>query len=51
MAKKKQKNVRFKISGEQWDIPLPTFILLIIITLALMGLGAWLGFKFGSGSL
>lgn len=46
-----KKPIRFKISDVPWEIPLNVLILLGGITLILMILGAWLGFKFGSGSI
>ena len=45
------KNVKFKIGSEDWEMPLSTLLLLIFLTLVLMLGGAWLGFKFGSGHL
>jgi hypothetical protein len=48
---RKGKIIRFKISGEQWEVPLNVLILLIAITLLLMLLGAWMGFNFGGGKI
>ncbi|MHA7131932.1 hypothetical protein [Algoriphagus namhaensis] len=48
---KKKKSIKFTLGGEKWDIPLPIFILLLLITLVLMLAGAWMGFQFGSGQL
>jgi hypothetical protein len=45
-----KKSVRFKIGDLPWEVPLNIFVLLIVITLALMIGGAYLGFQFGSGS-
>jgi len=41
--------VKFKISGEDWEMPLSVLILLIVLALVLMIGGAWMGFRFGSG--
>ncbi|MDF2156222.1 hypothetical protein [Algoriphagus sp. CAU 1675] len=46
-----KKPVRFKIGDVPWEIPLNIFVLLILITLVLMALGAYMGFRFGSGNL
>lgn len=43
-----KKPVKFKIGAEDWEMPLNVLILLVFITLVLMGLGAWMGFRFGS---
>lgn len=43
-----KKPVKFKIGTEDWEMPLNVLILLLSITLVLMGLGAWMGFRFGS---
>ncbi|MBN7802153.1 hypothetical protein J0A67_14865 [Algoriphagus aestuariicola] len=43
-----KKNVKFKIGSEDWEMPLSTLLLLILITLVLMLGGAWMGFQFGS---
>lgn len=43
-----KKPVKFKIGTEDWEMPLNVLILLVSITLVLMGLGAWMGFRFGS---
>ncbi|MBN7810018.1 hypothetical protein J0A68_03565 [Algoriphagus sp. H41] len=43
-----KKPIKFKIGSEDWEMPLNVLIMLIAITLALMGLGAWMGFQFGS---
>jgi hypothetical protein len=46
-----KKPIRFKIGDVPWEIPLNVLLLLGGITLILMILGAWLGFKFGGGKL
>jgi hypothetical protein len=43
------KPVKFKIGGEDWEMPLSTLLLLIVLTLLLMFGGAWLGYRFGAG--
>ncbi|MDN3203792.1 hypothetical protein [Algoriphagus sediminis] len=48
---KSDRRVKFRVGGEDWDFPLGTFVLLLVITLVLMVGGAWLGFRFGSGGL
>ncbi len=45
------KPVKFKLGGEDWEMPLSTLLLLIFLTLVLMLGGAWLGFQFGSGQV
>ncbi len=44
-----KKPIRFKIGDVPWEIPLNILLLLGVITLILMGAGAYFGFKFGSG--
>lgn len=46
-----KKSIRFKIGDIPWEVPLNVLLLLGGITLLLMILGAWLGFKFGSGTI
>ncbi|MBN3584767.1 hypothetical protein JYB64_20415 [Algoriphagus aestuarii] len=46
-----KKPIRFKIGGEDWEVPLDILILFIAITLLLMGFGAWMGFSFGGGEI
>lgn len=46
-----KKPIRFKIGDVPWEIPLNVLLLVSGITLILMILGAWLGFKFGGGKL
>lgn len=46
-----KKPVKFKIGSEDWEMPLNVLILLIAIMVVLMGLGAFFGFRFGSGQL
>lgn len=41
------KIIKFRIGSEDWEIPLGTLLLLLIITLILMIGGAYMGFKFG----
>jgi len=41
------KNIRFEIGGEQWEMPLGVLLLVGGITLALMLVGGYLGYKFG----
>jgi len=41
------KNIKFKIGSEQWEMPLGVLLLVGGITLALMLGGAYLGFRFG----
>jgi uncharacterized integral membrane protein len=43
-----KKPVKFKIGSEEWEMPLNVIVMLIAITLVLMGVGAWMGFQFGS---
>lgn len=43
-----KKPVKFKIGDVDWEMPLNVLVLLGLITLVLMGLGAWMGFRFGS---
>ncbi len=45
-----KKPVRFKIGGVPWEFPLNVFVLLILITVFLMIIGAYLGYKFGAPS-
>lgn len=45
------KPIKFKIGDVDWEMPLSTLLLLIFLTLVLMGAGAWLGYRFGSGQL
>jgi hypothetical protein len=45
------KPVKFKFGGEDWEMPLSTLLLMILLTLLLMLGGAWLGFQFGAGQL
>lgn len=45
------KPVKFKFGGEDWEMPLSTLLLVILLTLVVMLGGAWLGFQFGSGQL
>jgi hypothetical protein len=44
-----KKTVKFKIGSEDWEMPLNVLLLLGGITLAMMGVGLWMGFQFGSG--
>jgi uncharacterized integral membrane protein len=41
------KIIKFKIGSENWEMPLGVLLLLGGVTLALMAVGAYLGFKFG----
>jgi hypothetical protein len=41
------KNIKFKIGSEQWEMPLGVLLLVGGITLMLMLGGAYLGFRFG----
>ncbi|MCL6258939.1 hypothetical protein M3O96_07575 [Aquiflexum sp. TKW24L] len=41
------KNIKFKIGSEQWEMPLGVMLLVSGITLVLMIGGAYLGFRFG----
>ncbi len=43
-----KKPIKFKIGTEDWEMPLNILILLLAIALVLMGVGAWMGFQFGS---
>lgn len=40
--------IRFKIGDVPWEVPLNILILMGVITLILMGVGAYMGFSFGS---
>jgi len=44
-----KKPIKFKIGSEDWEMPLGVLLLLSVITLALMGIGVWMGFQFGTG--
>jgi hypothetical protein len=42
-----KKNIRFKIGSENWEMPLGILLLLLGISLILMIVGAYMGFRFG----
>jgi hypothetical protein len=42
-----KKNIRFKIGSENWEMPLGILLLLLGISLTLMIVGAYMGFRFG----
>jgi hypothetical protein len=42
-----KKIIKFKIGSEKWEMPVGVIILLLGITLVLMIVGGYLGFKFG----
>ncbi|WP_194973572.1 hypothetical protein [Aquiflexum lacus] len=42
-----KKNIRFKIGSENWEMPLGILLLLLGISLVLMIVGAYMGFRFG----
>ena len=42
-----KKNIRFKIGSENWEMPLGVLLLLLGISLVLMVVGAYMGFRFG----
>jgi hypothetical protein len=42
-----KKNIRFKIGSENWEMPLGVLLLLLGISLVLMIVGAYMGFRFG----
>ncbi|WP_172805158.1 hypothetical protein [Aquiflexum balticum] len=42
-----KKNIRFKIGSENWEMPLGILLLLLGISLILMIVGAYLGYRFG----
>jgi len=44
-----RKPIKFKIGSEDWEMPLNVLLLLSVITVALMGVGVWMGFQFGAG--
>ncbi len=43
-----KKIIRFKIGDVPWEVPLDVLVLVGVITLVLMGVGAYFGFQFGS---
>lgn len=43
-----KKNIRFKIGSENWEMPMGILLLLLGISLVLMIVGAYMGFRFGS---
>ncbi|WP_373524078.1 hypothetical protein [Aquiflexum sp.] len=42
-----KRNIRFKIGSENWEMPLGILLLLLGISLVLMIVGAYMGFRFG----
>ncbi|WP_373493639.1 hypothetical protein [Aquiflexum sp.] len=42
-----KKNIRFKIGSENWEMPLGILLLLLGISLAMIIVGAYMGFRFG----
>lgn len=41
--------VKFKIGDVDWEMPLSTLLLVVVLTVILMAAGGWLGYQFGSG--
>jgi hypothetical protein len=46
-----KKIIKFKIGSEDWEMPVNVLLLLAVIAVALMGIGVWMGFRFGAGQL
>jgi uncharacterized integral membrane protein len=46
-----QKNIKFKIGKEDWEMPLGIILLLLAITTIMIFGGLYLGYLFGKGNL